>query len=94
LLENKIIKLRGILFGLAAAFFLALSGILSKKTTLATGTEQIIVRYLMQIVAMLIAACYCKINIFGPKDRRIILIFFGIFVAIVGYIIEYVSKVY
>jgi len=77
--KNKIKQLRGIIIGLVGAFFLSLSGILIKKTTIVTGSEQTIVRYLMQMFIMFIIAFYNKVNIFGKKDQRGLLLVRGCF---------------
>jgi drug/metabolite transporter (DMT)-like permease len=77
--KNKIKQLRGIIIGLAGTFFLSLSGILVKKTTIVTGSEQAIVRYLMQMLIMFIVAFYNKVNIFGNKDQRGLLLVRGFF---------------
>jgi drug/metabolite transporter (DMT)-like permease len=77
--QNKIKQLRGIIIGLVGAFFLSLSGILIKKTTIVTGSEQAVVRYLMQMFIMLIIAFYNKVNVFGNKDQRGLLLVRGCF---------------
>jgi drug/metabolite transporter (DMT)-like permease len=77
-------KLRGILIGLAGAFFLALSSILNRKATFVTGSEQIIVRYLMQLTFMLMTAYYNKVNIFGLREHRKRLLACGTALALAG----------
>ena len=82
--KNKLKKLRGIFIGLNSAFCLALSSILNKKATFVTGSEQMIARYIMQLMFMLALAFNNKLNIFGPKHQRSNLIFCGICLATAG----------
>jgi len=82
--KNRVKKLRGILIGLAGAFFLALSSILNRKATYVTGSEQIIVRYIMQLTLMLMIAYRNKVNIFGLREHRKRLLACGTALALAG----------
>ena len=49
-----------------------------------TGSEQIIVRYIMQLTLMLITAYYNKVNIFGLREHRKRLLACGTALALAG----------
>jgi drug/metabolite transporter (DMT)-like permease len=93
---NKNKSFKGILIALLAAFFFSLFGILNKKASFVTGSEQSAIRYLMQIILMIIIAKCNKENIFGPKEQRKLLLIRGIFGAIsfisFGFSLKYIDE--
>ena len=69
-LINKNKSFKGILIALLAAFFFSLFGILNKKASFVTGSEQSANRYFMQIILMIIIVKCNKESLFGPKEQR------------------------
>ena len=69
---------KGIVIAFFSAFFLSLSNIFIKKAQLFSGTEQTAIRYTMQLIVSLSIALYNRENIFGPPDKRKMLIIRGI----------------
>lgn len=75
---DTFIRFRGLILQFISAFFLALSGILIRKATFCTASEQTAVRNLIQMLIMIAIAVYNKLNIFGPRDQRTKLILRGL----------------
>ena len=94
-LKSKMESFRGLLIGALAAFFFALFGILNKKATFVTATEQSAIRYFMQIILMIAIANYNKESILGPKEQRKLLLVRGLFGAIsfisFGFSVKYIE---
>ena len=76
--KRKLHAFQGLLIASIAAFFFSLFGILNKKASFVTGSEQSAVRYLMQMILMIIVASCNKVNILGPKELRFQLIKRGV----------------
>lgn len=69
----------GLFIALLSAVFLSLSNVLIKKAKFFSGTEQTTIRYFIQGLIMLCIARYNKLNIFGEKGDRKLLILRGVF---------------
>lgn len=69
---------KGSLIAILSACSLALSNVFIRKTQLFTGTEQVMVRYVLQTVIMLSIAGYKGFNILGAKKHRKLLFARGI----------------
>jgi drug/metabolite transporter (DMT)-like permease len=93
--KSNVKSFRGLLIGILAAFFFALFGILNKKATIFTATEQSSIRYFMQIILMIIIAKYNKESLVGPKEQRKLLLIRGVFGACsfisFGFSIKYIQ---
>ncbi|CAF0810789.1 unnamed protein product [Brachionus calyciflorus] len=63
-------KHKGIFYALLASFFFALSGNITKYCYYFNGSEQASIRYVFQLIIMLIIAIYRKENLLGEKDER------------------------
>ena len=74
----RLFEYRGLFIGLFSALILCLSNILNKKAHLTTGAEQTFVRYFIQAACMLVIILVNKLDFFGPKNLRKILILRGV----------------
>lgn len=72
----------GIFFAMLSALFLGLSNTLIRKAHITTGSEQAFIRYIVQGTIMSIIISITKINFFGPKESRKLLMFRGFFGAL------------
>ena len=94
-LKSKLQHAQGLLIALLAAFFFSLFGILNKKASFVTGSEQSAMRYLMQIILMISIAWHKKLSIFGPREMRVLLLKRGVFGAInfiaFGFSLKYID---
>ncbi|CAF0911128.1 unnamed protein product [Brachionus calyciflorus] len=78
-IKDKILRQKGIFYALSAAFFIALSGAIAKYCTYFNGSEQTAIRYLVQLILMLIIGVYRRENLLGEYGQRKILFFRGVF---------------
>lgn len=69
----------GILLALISSFNNALSSTFVKRVSILNGSNQTLVRYLLQLITMIAIARYNKLNIFGEKGGRVILFWRGFF---------------
>ena len=77
--KNKCFQFYGVFFCLLSAFLLAASNILVRKAIFFNGSDQTLIRYLIQLITMIPVACYTKNSLLGIKQSRKNLIFRGIF---------------
>jgi len=71
-------KCIGFIYAILSAFFLAFSNVLIKKSTIFNGSEQAVIRYVFQLVIMIIIGLVTKNNLLGPIESRKILIIRGL----------------
>jgi drug/metabolite transporter (DMT)-like permease len=94
-LNIKIKRFQGLIIALVAAFFFSLSGVLNRKASIFSGSEQAAIRYFMQMILMLFTAWYHKVNIFGPREQRKLLLSRGILGSIafisLGFSLKYIN---
>lgn len=76
---KNIYKWRGFFYALISAFIISLTNILINKCKSFSGSEMVVLRFVLQIAIMLPIAIYKKINIFGVKGQRFMLSIRGIF---------------
>jgi len=76
---KRLFEYRGICIGLFSALLLSISNILIKKAHLTTGAEQTFVRYFIQASCMVFIILVNKLDFFGPRSLRGILILRGVF---------------
>lgn len=79
---KKILKLRGIIYAVLSAFFIALANIFNKKSNFFGGSEQSAIRYFIQLIIMIIIVKIQGEPLFGAKGQRILLSlrgFMGVF---------------
>jgi drug/metabolite transporter (DMT)-like permease len=69
---------RGILLALFSELFLALSNVFFKKAHLLNAMELGFIRYCLQGISMFAIIRYKKLQVFGEKTQRIILVYRGI----------------
>ncbi len=78
-IKARLYEYHGFLIGIFSALLLSLSNILNKKAHITTGAEQTFIRYLIQASFMVIIIKKEKLDFFGPKEFRKILILRGVF---------------
>jgi drug/metabolite transporter (DMT)-like permease len=81
---KRLSKLRGIVYGLLAAFTLSLSKTIIKKAPALIGSDHSFIRYILQFCLLFIVIKHKKLNLFGPNkpSLRKLLKLRGIFGAI------------
>ncbi len=89
---KRLFEYRGICIGLFSALVLSLSNILIKKAHLTTGAEQTFVRFLIQASCMVFIILVNKLDFFGPRSLRGILILRGVFGTLVILCLQYSVK--
>lgn len=67
----------GIFYGMLSALFLGLSNTLIKKTETTSGSEQALMRYIVQFILMLTGIILTKSHPLGPKGSRHLLMVRG-----------------
>ncbi|CAF0945996.1 unnamed protein product [Brachionus calyciflorus] len=78
-IKDRILRQRGILYALSAAFFISLSGAITKYCYYFNGSEITTVRYLIQLIIMFIIGVYRKENLLGESGQRKILFLRAVF---------------
>ncbi len=78
LMMIRLRKCIGFIYAILSAFFLAFSNVLIKKSTIFNGSEQAVIRYVFQLVIMIIIGLVTKNNLLGPIESRKILIIRGL----------------
>ncbi|CAF0988720.1 unnamed protein product [Brachionus calyciflorus] len=74
-IKNVSYRHMGFIYALLSAFFFALSGTITKYCYYFNGSEQTAIRYLIQLVIMLIIGVYRGENLLGENGQRKILFF-------------------
>lgn len=77
--SNKLLKFRGIFFGTLAALFLALANVFIKSARITTGSEQVFVRFLVQVISIGAFIIISNRSFLGPKESRKLLLMRGSF---------------
>lgn len=75
--ENGLKKFYGSMFGISSAITLSISYNLVKKAKLFSATDQTLIRYVFQMLLMLVVAKYKKVDFFGEKEHRKLLLLRG-----------------
>ncbi len=77
--KNRIISkyYHGIFYGILSAAFLSCANVLIKKAELTTGSEQSLIRYVVQAFAMALVIVSTHFDFFGPKGSKKFLILRG-----------------
>lgn len=78
LIMIRLRKCIGFIYAILSAFFLSFSNVLIKKSTIFNGSEQAVIRYVFQLVIMIIIGLVTKNNLLGPIESRKILIIRGL----------------
>ena len=76
-LKERLLKFHGFFFGILSAIFLALSNVFIKKTTILSGSEQVAVRYTLQLFIMMIIIKATGNSLIGTKESRKLLMLRG-----------------
>ena len=71
------LRYRGIIFAFISSILMSISHVLVRKSNYLSGSEQSILRYVIQIVSMLIIIRHEKVQAFGPPGRRKLLVLRG-----------------
>ena len=69
----------GLFYGLLSAICLSVSNVLIKKANFFSGSDTAALRYITQLIIMLLIALATKTNLLGPKEMRKILFLRGLF---------------
>ena len=77
--KKKLSSYYGIIFALLAAILLSISNVLVKKAYFFSGTDIGLIRFLIQLVVMILIALRTKNCFMGTKENRKNLILYGIF---------------
>lgn len=77
--KGKFKKFYGLFIALLSAVFLSLSSTLIKKVEIFSGSDQAIVRYVFQLLILIVIARLKGLNIFGQPEQRKLLLMRGIF---------------
>lgn len=77
-IKNSLKKVRGYIFGLLFAFSMCMANILIKMSPSLDGSNHSAVRYTIQILVMAYFIKRNKLEFFGPKSHRKLLIFRGV----------------
>ena len=77
-IKNKFSSYYGIIYGLISALCLSTSTVLTKKANFFHGSETALLRYIIQLIIMILMGVISKNNLLGPKESRKTLIIRGI----------------
>ena len=77
--RNFLANYYGILFALISAFCLSMANVLVKRASFFNGTEMALLRYIIQLITMLLIGTCVKTTRLGPKEIRKILLLIGVF---------------
>ena len=83
IVESRLKRYHGLLFGTLSAICLGLSNVLIKKATMFNASEQTSIRYALQILLMFFVIIFNKKNFFGPPGSRKLLCLRG-FLGMIG----------
>lgn len=72
-LLKRLCKIKGFLFIFVYGFFFALSTIFMKRSYLLAGSDNSVIRNILQFSMMTAIIYVKKLNFFGPKEQRILL---------------------
>lgn len=81
--KEKTFKLKGFFYVMFAATFGSFQHYFMLKATFFNAVEQTVIRYIFQLIMMIIIAKFCKVNLTGPEGQRKTLIIRGIDLEIV-----------
>lgn len=87
---RNLINHRGVFYALLSAFFISITNIFIRKATFFSAGEISFIRYLLQLIIMLVYALWEKESIFGKKGERFLLTLRGVF-GTIGLITIYFS---
>ena len=74
---KRFVKFHGFFYGILSAMFLALSNVFIKKTIILNGSEQVIVRYTVQLFIMVVIIMFTRSGFLGPVESRRLLMLRG-----------------
>ena len=75
--DKRFVKFHGFFYGILSAMFLALSNVFIKKTIILNGSEQVIVRYTVQLLIMVAIIMFTRSGFLGPVESRRLLMLRG-----------------
>ena len=76
---RNLVNHRGVFYALLSAFLISLTNIFIRKATFFSAGEISFIRYLLQLIIMLVYAIWEKESIFGKKGERFLLTLRGVF---------------
>ena len=68
---KRILKFRGYLLGILAAFLLSFSKVILKKAPLLAGSDHTLIRYTIQFLFLFMIIKYKKLKIFGHENHNV-----------------------
>lgn len=71
--------IKGVMLALFAALVSGSLVVMIKKINLLTGAENVVIRYIMQVIIHSMIGCYLKINLLGERQQRKLLCLRGVF---------------